>query len=88
MRKAILGLLVLLCGIPTVTHAELTIEITGGNANAVSIAIAPFEWSGGGTPPTADFAQIISSDLRRSGRFNPTPSIQQPPAPVRLSPKD
>lgn len=82
MRKALLGLLVLLLGLPSVSSAELTIEITGGNENAVSIAIAPFGWAGsGGNPPTADFAQIITSDLKRSGRFNPTPSVQQPPAP-------
>ena len=82
MRKALAGLIILLLGIPMVSNAELTIEITGGNADAVSIAIAPFTWAGsGGTPPTADFAQIISSDLKRSGRFNPAPSIQQPKAP-------
>ena len=82
MRKALAGLIVLLLGIPSLSNAELTIEITGGNADAVSIAVAPFTWTGsGGTPPTADFAQIISSDLKRSGRFNPIPSIQQPPAP-------
>jgi TolB protein len=87
MRKAFLGLLVLLFGIPSVSRAELTIEITGGNANAVSIAIAPFEWAGSsGTPPTTDFAQIISSDLKRSGRFNPVPSIRQPQAPGYVGP--
>jgi TolB protein len=87
MRRALAGLLVLLFGIPQVTNAELTIEITGGNADAVSIAIAPFTWAGsGGTPPTADFARIISSDLKRSGRFNPTASMSQPSAPDYAEP--
>lgn len=82
MRQAFLGFLILLLGIPSVSFAELTIEITGGNEDAVSIAIAPFEWgSSSGTPPTADFGQIISSDLKRSGRFNPVPSVKQPSAP-------
>ena len=83
MFRALKGLIVLiLFALAPVTRAELTIEITGGNADAVSIAIAPFTWAGGGgTPPTDDFALIVSSDLKRSGRFNPVPSMQQPAAP-------
>ena len=67
---------------PIIAKGELTIEITGGNADAIPIAIAPFEWAGGGTPPTADFGRIISADLRRSGEFRPFPAIDQPLPPT------
>ena len=68
--------------LPISAHAELTIEITGGNSDAKSIAIAPFSRDGGGTPLTADFAEIIAADLKRSGRFNPVARASQPPAPA------
>ncbi len=52
-------------------HAELTIQITGGTEGALPIAVVPFQWNNGGAAPE-DLAQIISSDLARSGRFAPT----------------
>lgn len=64
-----------LCGLVLVlvsqfTLAELTIEITKGQDNPVSIAIVPFEWSGEDLIPE-DMAEIISEDLYRSGQFGP-----------------
>jgi TolB protein len=49
-------------------QAELVVEITKGQADAVPIAIVPFN------PPAAaaapfDVAQLVSEDLARSGRF-------------------
>lgn len=73
---------------PLSAQAELTIEITGGNADAASIAIAPFSRGGGSTPTTADFAEIIAADLRRSGEFNPVAPANQPAAPVHGSAVD
>ena len=59
--------------------AELIIQITGGStSSAIPIAIAPFEWAGGGSPPSADYQQIISSNLQRTGEFRPFPTIDQP----------
>ncbi len=66
--------------LPLAAQAELTIKITGGNVDAISIAIAPFEWAGGETPPTADFDRIISDDLQRSGEFKPHSRLDQPQA--------
>lgn len=80
MRQLFLGLLVALT-LTSAAKAELVIQITGGNANAIPIAIAPFEWAGGGTPPSADFQQIISSNLQRTGEFRPFSTLDQPVPP-------
>ncbi len=51
-------------------NAQLVVEITRGQANAIPIAVVPFGWEGAGTAPF-DVAQIIAGDLARSGRFAP-----------------
>jgi TolB protein len=50
--------------------AELTIEITQGRDNPTSIAVVPFGWGQAGLP-SEDVAQIIESDLHRTGQFAP-----------------
>ncbi|MFO7190269.1 MAG: Tol-Pal system beta propeller repeat protein TolB [Pseudomonadota bacterium] len=47
-------------------HAQLNIEITGGGANQIPIAIAPFV--GESALPTS-ITQVVEADLTRSGRF-------------------
>jgi TolB protein len=59
----------LLCCSPT--WAELVVEITKGQADAIPIAIVPFGSAGAAATPF-DVAQLVSSDLARSGRFNTT----------------
>src|SRR6185312_15193449 len=56
--------------LPPVAHAELTIEIREGVKDPVPIAIVPFGWQSVGTPPY-DVAQVVESDLHRSGLFTP-----------------
>jgi TolB protein len=51
-------------------RAELTIEITEGVSDPIPIAIVPFGWSGIGTAPF-DVAELVATDLKRSGRFRP-----------------
>jgi len=53
-------------------YGALTIEITEGVEGALPIAVVPFGFAGAGTPPQ-DVAEIIRSDLHRSGRFAPIP---------------
>jgi TolB protein len=65
----IVGLSVLLCGSLT-AHAELVIEITQGQDDAVPIAIVPFGWEASPTGQI-DVADIVAADLKRSGRFAP-----------------
>lgn len=50
-------------------HAALTIEITQGVEGATPIAVVPFGPVGVALP--VDVAEIITADLRRSGRFAP-----------------
>ena len=54
----------------TGVRADLTIEITQGMDNPTAIAVVPFAWQGAGTAPE-DVAQVIESDLVRSGQFSP-----------------
>ncbi len=54
----------------SLAQAQLVIEITRGQENAVPIAVVPFGWEGTGAPPF-DVAQIVAADLQRSGRFAP-----------------
>lgn len=61
--------LLLLC-LAVQARAQLVIEITRGQENAVPVAIVPFGWTATGAPPS-DIAQIIANDLRSSGRFDP-----------------
>jgi len=51
-------------------HAQLVIEITKGQADAIPIAVVPFAWSSASALPE-DVADIVGADLQRSGRFAP-----------------
>jgi TolB protein len=53
--------------------AALTIEITQGVEGAIPIAVVPFGWTGREAAAPENIAAIISSDLSRSGRFEPLP---------------
>ncbi len=54
-------------------QAQINIEITGGTQAALPIAIVPFQLRQGPAPAT-DAAEVIGSDLRRSGMFELIPS--------------
>ena len=51
-------------------QAQLVIEITRGQEDAVPIAIVPFGWEGMALAPF-DVAEVVAADLQRSGRFAP-----------------
>ena len=53
-----------------VANAQLEILVTRGIDNPTASAVAPYAWDGLGSAPD-DFAQIIDSDLARSGQFSP-----------------
>src|SRR5690349_17056506 len=69
VRMHWVALIVLLLA-STVARAQLTIEITRGQENAVPIAIVPFGWESTGAAPF-DVAEVIAADLYRTGRFAP-----------------
>ena len=53
-------------------RAELTIEITQGNDQAVKVAVSPFSWEGKKLLPE-DLAGIVENDLNLSGLFASLP---------------
>jgi len=54
----------------SVAHAQLVVEITRGQEDAVPIAVVPFGWESTGAAPF-DVAEVVAADLQRSGRFAP-----------------
>src|SRR5690348_12720267 len=69
-----LSLLLLLLVLPVAApQATLEIEITQGVSAAVPIAVVPFGWEGQGAAPALDVADVVGSDLTRSGRFRAIP---------------
>ncbi len=61
-------------------HAALEVEVTRGVSGAFPIAVVPF---GGNLPGAPQMAQIIESDLARSGRFAAVPQSQFPERPTQ-----
>ena len=69
VRLILAGLLLMLAQ-PGI--AELRIEITKGQGEAVPIAVVPFGYAGSGGAPY-DIAGVVAADLGRTGRFAPIP---------------
>jgi len=67
-RFFIFALFVVACA----ARAELTIEITQGRDEAVSIAVVPFGWNVQ-ADLNASLDGIVAADLERSGQFRPLP---------------
>jgi len=65
-----LALLAIAAFIAPVANAQLVIEITRGQENAVPIAVVPFGWESANAAPF-DVAEVVAADLQRSGRFAP-----------------
>ncbi|WP_243385087.1 Tol-Pal system beta propeller repeat protein TolB [Caviibacterium pharyngocola] len=78
----------LLLAKPAFADDEVRIVIDEGVDGARPIAVVPFKWNGAGSAP-ADVADIISADLRNSGKFNPiavNKMPQQPTSAAEVSP--
>ncbi|PHI30275.1 Tol-Pal system beta propeller repeat protein TolB [Budvicia aquatica] len=76
-----MGLLILWA---SVLHAEVRIVITQGVDSARPIGVVPFKWTGSGAAPE-NIAEIVASDLRNSGKFNPLDPSRNPQAPTSVS---
>ena len=66
----------------------LEIDIIGGNASALPIAVVPMPYQGGGTTPATDIAAVITADLARSGQFRTLPARDMVQRPTRGSEVD
>ncbi|OCG02778.1 Tol-Pal system beta propeller repeat protein TolB [Gilliamella apis] len=64
--------------------AEVKIVITDGVSSAKPIAVVPFKWTGSGEPPQL-VDNIVASDLRNSGKFNPIDVAAMPQKPTIAS---
>ena len=63
----------------------LEIDIVGGNASALPIAIVPMPYQGSATAPETDVAAIVRADLERSGAFRSLPVASIVERPTRGS---
>jgi TolB protein len=82
MRKIFglwLGVSLLCCS--TLVNAALEIVITEGVDGARPIGIVPFKWKGEGSLP-AKLTDVVTADLRRSGKFNPVSVTTMPQYPA------
>lgn len=68
----------------TISVADVRIIITDGVNTAKPIGVVPFKWVGAGTPPQ-QVGEIIASDLRNSGKFNPIEARKMPQLPDTAS---
>lgn len=69
---ALFAILAFLLVLPFSTMAQqrgLELDIVGGSASALPIAIVPMPYQGSGTAPETDVAAVIAADLNRSGQF-------------------
>lgn len=63
----------------------LEIDIIGGNAAALPIAVVPMPYQGSASAPTTDVAAVIAADLNRSGKFRSLPERDMIERPTRGS---
>ena len=63
----------------------LELDIVGGNAAALPIAVVPMPYQGGGSAPETDVAAVVAADLNRSGQFRSLPESDLVERPTRGS---
>ena len=61
----------------------LEIDIVGGNAQALPIAVVPMPYQGSGAAPETDVARVVREDLSRSGQFRGLPEQDMIERPTR-----
>lgn len=79
IKRVLLGLFIILTASQT-ANAALELVITEGVNSARPIGVVPFKWTGKESLPQ-DVADVISSDLQRSGKFNPVATSKMPQTP-------
>ncbi|KAF1685044.1 Tol-Pal system beta propeller repeat protein TolB [Pseudoxanthomonas broegbernensis] len=72
--------------VPALAMAQqqaLEIDIIGGNASALPIAVVPMPYQGSAAAPETDVAKVVRDDLARSGQFRTLPEAQLVERPTR-----
>lgn len=69
----------------TAQQQGLEIDVIGGNAAALPIAVVPMPYQGSAGAPSADVSQIVKADLERSGQFRGLPDRDLVERPTRGS---
>lgn len=87
MMKLVKFLALSMLLVATHSFAALDILITQGVDSARPVAVVPFKWEGQGQLP-ADISQIVTNDLRRSGKFNPIKVADMPQTPTSVQQVD
>ncbi len=86
LNRGLVALFALL--LPVAASAQqqgLEIDIVGGNASALPIAVVPMPYQGSAAAPQTDVAGVIRADLERSGQFNGLPERDMVDRPTRGS---
>ena len=89
LTRALFPLVVLLAAmllLPLPAGAQergLEIDIIGGNASALPIAVVPMPYEGSGSAPATDVADVVRADLARSGQFRTLPVADMVQRPTR-----
>lgn len=83
VRPLMLMATMLLVSLPA--SAVLDVDISKGVEDALAIAVVPFGWEGAAKFAPEDVAQIVETDLKRSGQFSPLPIAQMISTPSDVS---
>ena len=84
--RRLASLFVLAFLLPVAAMAQeqgLEIDIVGGNASALPIAVVPMPYQGSGAAPATDVAGVVRADLDRSGQFRGLPERDMVERPTR-----
>ncbi len=79
------ALLALVFPLAAAAQQGLEIDIVGGNAAALPIAVVPMPYQGSGAAPATDVSAVVTADLNRSGQFRGLPVSDIVERPTRSS---
>jgi TolB protein len=88
LAQSILAFLLLLPLAAMAQERPLELDIIGGNASALPIAVVPMPYQGSATAPETDVAAVVRADLDRSGQFRGLPERDMVQRPTRGSDVD
>jgi TolB protein len=85
MKRLLALILLLLAPLSNASAQALEIDISGGSASALPIAVVPMPYLGTSVAPDTDIAAVIRADLNRSGQFRALAETELVEKPLRGS---